>query len=474
MNQNFLDKLRAQLEGYFSFNGFLVSQDDAEQAIRDGVSFKGTNILILIFAIIIASLGLNTNSTAVIIGAMLISPLMGPIIGMGLGLGIEDFDLLKRALRNLVVAAGFSVIAATVYFLISPVSEGHSELLARTSPTIYDVFIGFFGGAAGIFAIGSKNKGNVIPGVAIATALMPPLCTVGYGLATLQMNYFFGALYLFLINSVFICIATFVGVKAMKYHRAATADTLRAKKMRRIVYTAAVLTLLPSIYLTMELLPRLFAENDYAVMCGGSMMYVDAVTKGIDDIPTISPEVRASVLQMLETEGIDALRERLRTLDPEYYSQVDLQNTKRVVHAVEICLQSGVTYTSLRTGRRKPRPFRILTFAIDHDREELFRRINLRTDLMIAAGLPDEARAMLPHRHLNALNTVGYKEMFEYLLGNWTLPFATARLAKNTRVYAKKQLTWLRRDPEVEWLPGAQPVEVLADTVLEKATGGNA
>lgn len=224
----------------------------------------------------------------------------------------------------------------------------------------------------------------------------------------------------------------------------------------------------------MELLPRLFAENDYAVMCGGSMMYVDAVTKGIDDIPTISPEVRASVLQMLETEGIDALRERLRTLDPEYYSQVDLQNTKRVVHAVEICLQSGVTYTSLRTGRRKPRPFRILTFAIDHDREELFRRINLRTDLMIAAGLPDEARAMLPHRHLNALNTVGYKEMFEYLLGNWTLPFATARLAKNTRVYAKKQLTWLRRDPEVEWLPGAQPVEVLADTVLEKATGGNA
>lgn len=254
MNQNFLDKLRAQLEGYFSFNGFLVSQDDAEQAIRDGVSFKGTNILILIFAIIIASLGLNTNSTAVIIGAMLISPLMGPIIGMGLGLGIEDFDLLKRALRNLVVAAGFSVIAATVYFLISPVSEGHSELLARTSPTIYDVFIGFFGGAAGIFAIGSKNKGNVIPGVAIATALMPPLCTVGYGLATLQMNYFFGALYLFLINSVFICIATFVGVKAMKYHRAATADTLRAKKMRRIVYTAAVLTLLPSIYLTYTML----------------------------------------------------------------------------------------------------------------------------------------------------------------------------------------------------------------------------
>ena len=194
----------ANLKGYFSLNGFLIPQADAEQSIREGVSFRGTNILILIFAILIASLGLNTNSTAVIIGAMLISPLMGPIIGLGLAIGVEDFELLKRSLRNLVVAAVFSVLASTVYFLISPVSEGHSELLARTSPTIYDVLIGFFGGGAGIFAIASKNKGNVIPGVAIATALMPPLCTVGYGLATWQMPYFFGALYLFLINSIYI------------------------------------------------------------------------------------------------------------------------------------------------------------------------------------------------------------------------------------------------------------------------------
>ena len=138
--------------------------------------------------------------------------------------------------------------------MISPVSEGHSELLARTSPTIYDVFIGFFGGCAGIFAIASKNKGNVIPGVAIATALMPPLCTVGYGLATLQMSYFFGALYLFLINSIFICLATFIGVKLMKFRRMPTSNPQRAKKMRRIVYTTAILTLLPSIYLTYNML----------------------------------------------------------------------------------------------------------------------------------------------------------------------------------------------------------------------------
>ncbi len=203
MKQPF-DTVRDALKGYFSLNGYLVSQDEAERSIREGVSFKGTNILILVFAILIASLGLNTNSTAVIIGAMLISPLMGPIIGLGLAVGVEDFALLKRSLRNLTVAAGLSVLASTCYFLISPVSSGHSELLARTSPTIYDVLIGFFGGAAGIFAIASKNKGNVIPGVAIATALMPPLCTAGYGLATWQMNYFFGATYLFLINSIYI------------------------------------------------------------------------------------------------------------------------------------------------------------------------------------------------------------------------------------------------------------------------------
>ncbi len=248
------DTVKEALKSYFSLNGYLVSQDEAERSIREGVSFKGTNILILVFAILIASLGLNTNSTAVIIGAMLISPLMGPIIGLGLAVGVEDFALLKRSLRNLTVAAGLSVLASTCYFLISPVSSGHSELLARTSPTIYDVLIGFFGGAAGIFAIASKSKGNVIPGVAIATALMPPLCTAGYGLATWQMNYFFGATYLFLINSIYIGLATFIGVKLMNYHKADVADSARARRIKRIVYTVAILTMLPSVYLTYNML----------------------------------------------------------------------------------------------------------------------------------------------------------------------------------------------------------------------------
>lgn len=245
--------------GYFSLSDYLVSQPDAEEAIREGISFKGTNIIILIIAIFIASLGLNTNSTAVIIGAMLISPLMGPIIGIGLGMGVEDFDLLRRSLRNLVMAAGFSVIASTIYFLISPVAEGHSELLARTSPTIYDVLIGFFGGAAGIIAIGSRSKGNVIPGVAIATALMPPLCTAGYGIATLQVNYFLGAFYLFLINSIYIALSTFIGVKLMRYKKKAQSDEARARRVRRIVYAIAIIAMVPSLILTY----RMYQQNRF-------------------------------------------------------------------------------------------------------------------------------------------------------------------------------------------------------------------
>ncbi len=253
MKANIATKISEFFVNYFSLNGQLVSQEQAEQNIREGVSFRGTNILILVLAILIASLGLNTNSTAVIIGAMLISPLMGPIIGIGLGVGIQDFDLIKRCLRNLFMASVFSVIASTLFFLISPVNEQHSELLARTSPTIYDVLIGFVGGGAGIIALGSTNKGNVIPGVAIATALMPPLCTAGYGLATWQLNYFFGASYLFIINSIYIAFATFIGVKLMKYKRQ-TSDNARARRVRRIVYSLAVLTMLPSIYLTYNML----------------------------------------------------------------------------------------------------------------------------------------------------------------------------------------------------------------------------
>lgn len=258
-----LNAVRDKVRDFFALHAFLIPQEEAEQAIREGVSFRGINILILIVAIFIASLGLNTNSTAVIIGAMLISPLMGPIIGIGLAVGIHDFELMKRSFRNLAMATLFSVATSCVYFLLSPVNEGHSELLARTSPTIYDVMIGFFGGAAGILAIGSKIKGNVIPGVAIATALMPPLCTVGYGLATFQPAFFFGALYLFFINSVFIAVATYAGVKLMKYKGNVFADPRRARRVKRSVYTIAVLTMIPAVYLTYNM----YVQNTFVNNC---------------------------------------------------------------------------------------------------------------------------------------------------------------------------------------------------------------
>ncbi|MBP9741400.1 MAG: DUF389 domain-containing protein, partial [Chitinophagaceae bacterium] len=209
---------------------------------------KGTNLWVLIFAIFVASLGLNVNSTAVIIGAMLISPLMGPIMGLGLGLGINDIDLLKKAGTNFLVATGVALATSTFFFSISPINNAHSEILARISPNIYDVLIALFGGLAGMLATSSKNKGNVIPGVAIATALMPPLCTAGYGLATLQFQFFFGAFYLFIINTVFIAIATFLVVRFLKFPFKELQNAASQKMAKRVVTTIVLATLLPSIY----------------------------------------------------------------------------------------------------------------------------------------------------------------------------------------------------------------------------------
>lgn len=230
-------------------------------SIRKGVEFKGANLWILIFAIFMASLGLNVNSTAVIIGAMLISPLMGPIMGVGLSVGLNDFELMKRSLKSFLITTLFSVTTATIFFLVSPVAEGQSELLARTSPTIYDVFIALMGGLAGVTALSTKEKGNVIPGVAIATALMPPLCTAGYGLATGNLIYFLGAFYLYFINSVFISLATFLGVRVMHFQRKEFVDKNREKKVRKYIILIAVLTMCPAAYLTVGIVQETFFES---------------------------------------------------------------------------------------------------------------------------------------------------------------------------------------------------------------------
>lgn len=216
--------------------------------IERGIVFRGTNLWILAFAILIASLGLNINSTAVVIGAMLISPLMGPIVGLGFGMAINDIALLKKSLTNYLFAAGIGLTTSTLYFLISPLSDAHSEILARVSPNIYDVLIALFGGFAGMLAISSKQKGNVVPGVAIATALMPPLCTAGFGLASFQFEFFFGALYLFIINTVFIAVATLLTARFLDFPLKRLPDATNEIKAKRIVWGIVWIIFIPSVY----------------------------------------------------------------------------------------------------------------------------------------------------------------------------------------------------------------------------------
>ncbi|MCR4826632.1 MAG: DUF389 domain-containing protein [Bacteroidales bacterium] len=222
--------------------------------ISSSVEFRGVNLWVLAFAIIVASVGLNVNSTAVIIGAMLISPIMGPILGVGLSIGTLDEELLRRSLRNFLIMVAISLVTSTLYFLISPLSEAQSELLARTRPTIFDVIIAFFGGLAGIVATSRKIQPfTVISGVAIATALMPPLCTAGYGLATWQMRYFGGAAYLFFINSFFIALATFIMVRFLGFPQKRYLNQTRLKAVKRMTYLFAILVMIPSVFMAINL-----------------------------------------------------------------------------------------------------------------------------------------------------------------------------------------------------------------------------
>lgn len=258
--KRFLD-IRGFLKEYLDLNDDKDNERITTESIRKGVDFKGANLWILIFAIFLASLGLNVNSTAVIIGAMLISPLMGPIMGLGLSVGVNDFELMKRSLKSFLIATAFSVATSTIYFLFSPFTEAQSELLARTSPTIYDVFIALFGGLAGVVALSTKEKGNVIPGVAIATALMPPLCTAGFGLATGNIYYFFGAFYLYFINTVFISVATYLGVRWMRFERKEFIDKAREKRVKNSIILIVILTMCPAIYLTIGIFRSTFYEK---------------------------------------------------------------------------------------------------------------------------------------------------------------------------------------------------------------------
>ena len=202
---------------------------------------------------------------------------------------------------------------------------------------------------------------------------------------------------------------------------------------------------------TLEILEREFSTSNYALMAGGSMMYIDAVCNGIDDIPTVVDNTREALKARLSSEGLEILVQELKELDPEYYEIVDKQNPRRVVHGLEICLMTGKTYTSFRKREKKQRPFRIVKIGLNREREELYNRINQRVDQMMAEGLLEEAKSLYPMRQMNALNTVGYKEIFAYLDGTWTLEEAVERIKGNTRRYARKQLTWYKKDEQIKW-----------------------
>lgn len=260
LRRNFL----AFLHDRFNLSGLdNASQKEVMENVRKGVEFRGANLWVLIFAILVASIGLNVNSTAVIIGAMLISPLMGPIMGVGLSVGINDFDLMKQSLKSVGLSVAIGLITSTLYFVASPLSVAQSELLARTSPNIWDVLIAFFGGMAGIVAQTRRTPApTVISGVAIATALMPPLCTAGFGLATLQFKYFFGAFYLLFINTVFISLATFILVRFLKYEKKQFIDPKRDRTVRRYIMAIVLVTIIPSVFLGYRIVKKsIFQSN---------------------------------------------------------------------------------------------------------------------------------------------------------------------------------------------------------------------
>ncbi len=296
-----------------------MHEDSADVAvtinsIKKGVEFKGANLWTLIFAIFIASIGLNVNSTAVIIGAMLISPLMGPIMGVGLGIGINDIELVKKGLRNLAIATVISIAASSLYFWITPLHEVSSELLSRTSPSIWDVFIAGLGGLAGIVAATRTEKSNAIPGVAIATALMPPLCTAGFGIASGNLYFFLGAIYLYFINSIFICVATYLIVRFLKFPKKQFEDHAYEKRVRRYILIIVLVTAAPSVVLAFRLVDQSIFENNAQAFIDKEMNYreTQVITKNFRYSSSRGNEIDLLLLgETLDSLQLDSLNKKL-------------------------------------------------------------------------------------------------------------------------------------------------------------------
>lgn len=332
-------QLRAVLARQFNVREDQAGYAEIDSNIREMVEFKGTNLWVLMFAIIIASIGLNVNSTAVIIGAMLISPLMGPIMGIGYGIGINDFDLIKKSFKSISLAVALSILSAMLYFLITPLSEARSELLARTTPTLWDVLIALFGGLAGILATTRKEKSNVIPGVAIATALMPPLCTAGYGLASGHLTYFFGAFYLFFINMVFIALATVLFIGYLNPPHKRFVDAAMERKVRNYIVTLVLVTVLPSIYLAYNMVTDVAFKSRANEFIRNELTFDNTLITH----QTIAPDTHTIDITLV---GDEIGKEQLAAIQ-KHLKNYKLENAKLVIH------QSGdkkIDLASLKTN----------------------------------------------------------------------------------------------------------------------------
>ena len=425
----------------------------AMEAISIGVVFRGTNLLILVFAILIASVGLNVNSTAVVIGAMLISPLMGPIMGVGAGLGVMDLWLVRRSLKNIAFAVGVSVVTSALYFLISPLSEAHSEILARTTPTIWDVLIALSGGFAGIIAVASKEKvrGNVVPGVAIATALMPPLCTAGYGLAHLNWSYFAGAMYLFVINSVFISIAALFTVRWLGYPMRMLQDAKLSKNIKRFTTVIVLVTVVPSIYLAYNLV----RQNAFTNKAEEFIAYESAVPRNFLMERHIDPKGKSISLTYLGT-GIS----------PETQEEMKKRLSIYGIPDADLQIRTGLSLQELDQEQREKDEG--MQRKLD-DQRALLNRLGMLTDSISQVRshrdqIMEEAKASYPGLRWLAVADLPAKDSTDKKLSK--VVSAHFKLYPDTSETARLE-NWLKVK-----LKGLQyEVAITADSIPGKAIG---
>jgi uncharacterized hydrophobic protein (TIGR00271 family) len=332
--------LREYFSALLSLKEDKAEDADIDNGLRNGINMRGSNLWVLMFAIFIAAIGLNVNSTAVVIGAMLISPLMGPIMGVGYGVGIYDFALIRASLKNLAIAAVASLLTSTLYFAISPLTQAQSELLARTTPTIWDVLIALFGGLAGIVGATRKEKTNVIPGVAIATALMPPLCTAGYGIANGNWAYFAGAFYLFTINCVFIALSSAVVIRAFHVKKKLFVDEKTTTQVKRYVFAVALLTVVPSIYLAYVLVQNEVFKTKAANFVKSEI----ATEQTYVTQSTIEPKTKTIEITVI---GEYLSKTKLAAISAQL-AHAGLEQAKLIVH--QQASQQKIDVTTLKTG----------------------------------------------------------------------------------------------------------------------------